>query len=55
MMFCTGTAGAHTITLPASDAGKRFEDLVNGGTYAAPTITLRTEGPKTWLFAPKRR
>ena len=55
MMFCTGTAGVHTITLPASDAGKRFEDLVNGGEYAAPTITLKAEGPKTWLFAPKRR
>ena len=55
MMFCTGTTGVHTITLPASDAGKRFRDLVNGGTYAAPTITLKAEAPMTWLLAPAGR
>ena len=55
IMYHTAEAGTHVITLPESDRGKVFFDVLSGGSFAAPRMELECDGPRTWLFAPKDR
>ena len=49
LMFHTaGTNGTQTITLPSNMT--KVRELYTGQVYDAPTLTIETDGPGTWVF-----
>lgn len=54
ILFNTGVAGIHEVTLPVSDGKKSFVDTLSGVRYNGPVLRLSCEGPRTWLLKAAR-
>ncbi|MBR4258586.1 MAG: hypothetical protein IKQ17_06115 [Kiritimatiellae bacterium] len=48
MFHTAGTNGTQTITLPSNVT--KVKELYTGKVYEAPTLTIETDGPGTWVF-----
>ena len=48
MFHTAGTNGTQTITLPSNVT--KVKELYTGKVYDAPTLTIETDGPGTWVF-----